>query len=92
MTTKMTLYTRHKPQLATKMRIVDAIKAFGDRPFSAPDIARQLGRNALYASDRTVLYRLVEDGILEQQLTQVQPTLVARYLYRVISKLPETTD
>ena len=92
MTTETTLYTKHKPQKATVKRIVNAIRTFEDRPFTAREIAVLFGHNTLYGSERTVIYQLVADGILEARLTQSKPTLVSQYVYKVIGKLPDVTN
>ena len=92
MSNKPTTYTRNEPNKATLRRIIDALATMGDTWITGKDIAKAMGRKQLWNSDRGVLARLVADGTLESRVTQVPPTLVARIDYRVIGKLPGTTE
>ncbi len=85
-------YTRNEPNQETQRRIINALRAFGDGWYAGKDIAAAIGRKQLWNSDRGVLARLVAEGVLESRVTPVPPTLVGRYEYRVVGKLPDTTE
>ena len=87
------VYMKHKPATATQQRVIDALVKLGDGWHSAKDIARELGRDTLYGSDRGVIVRLLDDGILELRQQPASDTaLLNRYEYRVIGKLPGAAE